>query len=143
LEPFQLKQANGRRYDVTPDLQANKVIMVSFWATWCGPCKAEMEKLSPVYDELLGEGFQYLAVSTDGPDSVAEVRPYIRSNDYQFPVLLDTTGKLLERYNPRGDLPYYLLVNRKGQIVEEHQGFVPGDEVGIEARVRALLKAGR
>lgn len=141
LEPFVLKQAKGGQYDVGRSLSENKVIMISFWATWCGPCKTELERMAPVYEDLAGEGFEYLAVSTDSAESVSEVRPYIRSCGYSFPVLLDTTGDLLSRYNPRGDLPFYVLVNSRGEVVEMHQGFKPGDEVAIEGKVRALLKA--
>jgi len=141
LDPFVLKQAKGGQYDVGKTLAENKVIMISFWATWCGPCKTELERMDPVYEDLVGDGFEYLAVSTDSAESVSEVRPYIRSCGYSFPVLLDTTGDLLSRYNPRGDLPFYVLVNTRGEVVEMHQGFKPGDEVAIEGKVRALLKA--
>ena len=141
LEPFSLKLASGGLYDAGAAMAEGKVLMISFWATWCGPCKTELERMAPVYDDLAGEGFEYLAVSADGPESVAEVRPYVRSCGYEFPVLLDTTGQILARYNPRGDLPFYILVNRKGEVVEEHQGFKPGDEVLLEEKVRSLLKA--
>ena len=141
LEPFVLKVAQGGQYDVSQTLAENKVIMISFWATWCGPCKTELERMAPVYDDLVDSGFEYLAVSTDSAESVSEVRPYIRSCGYEFPVLLDTTGDLMSKYNPRGDLPFYVLVNTRGEVVEMHQGFKPGDEVAIEGKVKALLKA--
>ena len=96
--------------------------------------------MAPVFDDLEAEGFQYLAVSTDSAESVSEVRPYIRSCGYEFPVLLDTSGDLIARYNPRGDMPFYVLVNRQGQVVETHQGFKPGDEVMLERKIRSLLR---
>ena len=79
LEPFVLKQAKGGQYDAGRTLAENKVIMISFWATWCGPCKTELERMAPVYEDLADSGFEYLAVSTDSAESVSEVRPYIRS----------------------------------------------------------------
>ena len=139
MEAFALKRSKGGMYRSSGD--AGKVVLISFWATWCGPCKTELERMDPVYQDLREKGFEYLAVSTDTAETVAEVRSYVRSSGYGYPVLLDTTGAMLARHNPRGDLPFYILVNRKGQIVEKHQGFKPGDEVGLRAKIEALLEA--
>ncbi len=95
--------------------------------------------MSPIYEKLADKGFVYLAVSTDGPDSQSEVRPYVQGLGYTFPVLLDSKSTLLSRYNPRGDMPFYLIVNRRGEVVEQHQGFTIGDEVAIEAKIVSLL----
>lgn len=135
---FTLKDMTGRPFDLRSHL-GKDVVMLSFWATWCAPCKNELERMSKVYEALKDQGFVYLAVSTDGPASVAQVRPYIQGLGYTFPVLLDTQTEVMSRYNPRGDMPFYLLVDRAGRIVDIHQGFTPGDEVEIEKRVRALL----
>ena len=139
IEAFTLKRSKGGMYRSSAD--AGKVVLISFWATWCGPCKTELERMDPVYQDLREKGFEYLAVSTDTAETVAEVRSYVRSSGYEYPILLDTTGAMLARHNPRGDLPFYILVNRKGQIVEKHQGFKPGDEVGLRAKIEALLEA--
>ena len=139
IEAFTLKRSKGGMYRSSAD--EGKVVLISFWATWCGPCKTELERMDPVYRDLREEGFEYLAVSTDTAETVAEVRSYVRSSGYEYPILLDTTGTMLARHNPRGDLPFYILVNRKGQIVEKHQGFKPGDEVGLRAKIEALLEA--
>ena len=138
MRPFTLKDMQGRPFDLRAHL-GKDVLMVSFWATWCVPCKNELERMSKVYEALKADGFVYVAVSTDGPASVAQVRPYIQGLGYTFPVLLDTQTDVMSRFNPRGDMPFYLLVDRAGRVAEIHQGFTPGDEVAIEARVRALL----
>lgn len=96
--------------------------------------------MAPVYERLKDQGFVYIAIATDGPDSVAQVRPYVSSYGYRFPVLLDSQSAVLSRYNPRGDMPFYLLVNRRGEIVEQHQGFTTGDEARIEHKVSSLLR---
>lgn len=140
MKAFTLKDMTGRSFDLRDHL-GKDVIMVSFWATWCAPCKNELERMSKVYEALKGDGFVYLAVSTDGPASVAQVRPYIQGLGYTFPVLLDTQTQVMSRHNPRGDMPFYVLVDRAGRIADIHQGFTPGDEVDIERRIRALLAA--
>jgi peroxiredoxin len=140
LQPFTLPTAAGKTFDIRPHL-GKDVVMISFWATWCSPCKAELQRMAPVYERLKEQGFVYVAVSTDSPSDAPKVRPYVTSAGYQFPVLLDTQSTLMQRYNPRGDMPFFLIVSRRGEIVEQHQGFSPGDEVGIEARLRSLLAA--
>lgn len=140
LKQFKLPRVNGKPFDVKKHV-GNDVLMISFWATWCAPCKAELGRMAPVYDRLADQGFVYVAVSTDAPTDVPKVKPYVDSYGYQFPVLLDTQSELMARYNPRGDMPFYILVNRKGEVVEQHQGFSPGDEVLIEAKIKSLLGA--
>jgi peroxiredoxin len=98
--------------------------------------------MSPVYDELASQGFAYLAISTDGPETLSEVRSYVGSYGYAFPVLLDSKSTVLDKFHPTGTLPFYLLVNRRGEIVEQHQGFSPGDEVKLREKVLSLLGEG-
>jgi peroxiredoxin len=140
MEAFTLKDMAGRPFALADHL-GRDVLMVSFWATWCAPCKIELELMSGVYDRLADRGFVYVAVSTDGPATLAQVRPYVQGQGYRFPVVLDTQTTVMSRYNPRGDMPFYLLVDRAGRIVDTHQGFTPGQEAEIEARVLELLGA--
>ncbi len=98
--------------------------------------------MAPVHEELADQGFVYLAISTDGPETLSEVRSYVGSYGYEFPVLLDTKSTILDKFHPTGTLPFYLLVNRRGEIVEQHQGFSPGDEVKLRAKVLSLLGEG-
>ncbi|MBT9554866.1 MAG: TlpA family protein disulfide reductase [Myxococcales bacterium] len=139
LAPFKLETALGGTFDIGPRL-GRDVIYLAFWATWCKPCKLELEALAPVSERLSARGFSLVAVSTDGPDSIAEVEGYVEKRGYRFPVVLDAQSELLSRYNPRGDVPFSMVVDRAGNIVETHQGFSPGDEVDLEARLIALLE---
>ncbi len=140
LAPFTLETAFGGTFDIGPRI-GRDVIYLAFWATWCKPCKLELEALAPVWERLSARGLTLVAVSTDGPDSIAEVEGYIEKRGYRFPVVLDARSELLARYNPRGDVPFSMVVDRAGNIVETHQGFSPGDEVALEERLLALLDA--
>ena len=144
LAPFQLPRATGEGdYDVTPHI-GRDVVVTAFWATWCKPCTLEIAALHKLYKKHKDKGLVVLAVSTDGPDSIAEVNGYVRKFGYTFPVLLDSETAVLERYNPRGDVPFSMITNRAGQIVKTHAGFNPGDEIPLEKHLLALLaeKAG-
>ena len=139
LTPFVLKDASGQAYDVGQHIGRDVVVM-AFWATWCKPCKLELAALHQIYRRYMDKGLVVLAISIDGPDSIAEVNNYRRKYSYTFPVLLDSETALLERYNPRGDIPFSMVVDRNGVIVETHQGFNPGDEGPLEVELLHLLE---
>ncbi len=140
LAPFVLPTPDGGRYDGGAHL-GRDVVYLSFWATWCKPCKVELEALAPLYERLRGSGFVLLAVSVDGPDTVAEVPGFLAQHGYTFPVVLDSETELLARYNPKGEVPFSMLVGRDGTVHSVHGGYAPGDEVKLEAEIRALLAA--
>ena len=138
LAPFVLEDVAGRPYDTGQHI-GHDVVVLSFWATWCKPCKIEQAALQELYSRLKKDGLVVIGVSIDGPSSAAEVQNFVKSHGFTFPILLDRDTALLERYNPRGDVPFSLVVDRTGTIVETHQGYNPGDEVALEARLTELL----
>lgn len=117
----------------------DQVVLMSFWATWCGPCKEEMPHLQELYTKHKAEGFTVLSVSTDDARSASRVKPFIKKNQYDFPVLLDRESKVISQYNPAKTLPYTVIIN-KGEVVETMAGFNPGDDKKIAALIEGLLK---
>jgi peroxiredoxin len=120
---------------------ADKVVLMSFWATWCGPCKEEMPHLQKLYDAHKDAGFVVLSISTDDARSASRVKPWIMSNQYTFPVLLDKESKVIAQYNPSKTLPFTVVVH-KGQVVKTHSGYNPGDEKLLAEFVEGLLAPG-
>jgi peroxiredoxin len=118
---------------------AGKVVVISFWATWCRPCLQELPHLQRLYAELGDEGLVVLAVSNDGPETQAQVRAIANRGGWTFPVLLDLDGAITSLLNPRGTNPYTIFVDRQGRIADTHEGYASGDEVQHEATIRALL----
>ena len=119
-----------------------KVVLINFWATWCGPCQVEMPHLQKMYTELGAKGFTVLSVSADDARTASLVKPLIKKNGYTFPVLLDKETTVVAQYNPAKTLPYSVLLDREGKIAKVHQGYNPGDEVALKKEVEALLAAG-
>ncbi len=134
---FTLRDLNGQ--SVTLSELQGKVVLMSFWATWCGPCKEEMPHLQKLYDAKKDQGFEVLSISTDDARSASQVKPYIKKHGYTFRVLLDRDSSVIGTYNPAKTLPYTVVVDRKGEIAKVAQGYNPGDEVALEKLVDELL----
>jgi peroxiredoxin len=91
-------------------------ILLSFWATWCKPCLEEMAEYNKIYEQFSDSGFVMFAISTDTEKSIAKVKPYIKSKDYKFPVLLDTNSEAARKYYAQ-QMPYSVLIDKNGNIV--------------------------
>ena len=134
---FTLRDIDGKSVSLS-GLKGNVVIM-SFWATWCGPCKEEMPHLQKMYGELKDKGLTVVSISTDDARSASKVKPFIMKNGYSFPVLLDRDSTVIGAYNPSKTLPYTVVVDQKGNVVKRHSGFNPGDEEELRKLVDTLL----
>lgn len=134
---FTLRNTDGDNVSLS-DFEGN-VVLVDFWATWCGPCKQELPHLQEMVDELGDQGLTVLAISTDDARDKAKVKPYIRRSGFTMPVLYDTQSEVLTAYNPAKTLPFLVVVGRDGQIAGVHSGYNPGDEVALREEVEALL----
>lgn len=137
---FTLRDIDGVAVSLS-ELKGNVVVM-SFWATWCGPCKEEMPHLQKMYGELKDKGLTVLSISTDDARSASKVKPFIKKNGYTFPVLLDRDSTVIGTYNPAKTLPYTVVVDRNGGIAQRHSGFNPGDEEELRHLVDSLLAGG-
>ena len=135
---FSLDDIRGQRFQLSDHL-GKEVILVDFWATWCDPCKAEIPHLARIYDKHKAKGFLVVAVSIDGPESLAQVRGDAEQLHMPFPVVLDTESRVVAQYNPRRSAPYSVLIDRKGNIVKIHDAYVAGDELAIEKEVEEEL----
>jgi cytochrome c biogenesis protein CcmG/thiol:disulfide interchange protein DsbE len=134
---FTLDDLNGD--DVTlSELLKKGPVMLSFWATWCAPCKDEMKYMNDIWAKYKDKGFTYLAVNNDNQKSLSKVRSYISANGYEFPVVLDTDEKIFEAYQGSGH-PFSVIIGMDGTIKARHLGYVPGDEVKFEEEIKANL----
>ncbi|PKN56338.1 MAG: TlpA family protein disulfide reductase [Deltaproteobacteria bacterium HGW-Deltaproteobacteria-14] len=115
------------------------VVMLSFWATYCEPCKAEMPVLEQLHAKYAAQGLQILSVSLDGADTVSGVRPHIKKNGYTFDVVVDDDGTIAQAYNPAGVAPFMVLIGKDGRIAKRIEGFQASEAASLEREVQALL----
>lgn len=131
------------------DLDGNKVqlkkyigkapILISFWATWCKPCQEELDEYQKLYNEYKSKGFQMLAISIDNKKTVSKVKPYIKSRNYNFIVLLDSNSEAASKFNVQ-DVPNTFLVDTKGNIVFSRHGYKKGDELEFKKEIEKFIK---
>lgn len=135
---FTLRDVNGR--SVALSGYQGQVVLISFWATWCAPCQAEMPHLQRFYETYGPQGFTVLSINTDDARSLSQVKPLVKSKGVTFPVLLDRETSVVALYNPAKTLPYSVLLDREGRIVQVYTGYSPGDETRVEAEIQNLLQ---
>jgi thiol-disulfide isomerase/thioredoxin len=121
------------------DLSALKgqVVMINFWATWCGPCRQEMPLLAQLHSKYEPLGFTMLGVNVE-PDSAAAVT-WLKGVPVTFPILFDTDSAVAGRFGVEG-MPSTVLVDRNGQVRYVHRGYKPGDEARYADMIRSLVK---
>ena len=134
---FTLNDVDGNSVSLSEYAGKGKPVIISFWATWCKPCIAEMPHLQQIYERNKAV---VLAISLDGPETEADVAPFVKSKGFTFPVLIDTETRAASLYTPRRAAPFTVIINKSGKIVKRREGFNPGDEVQLEADVDAAGK---
>jgi thiol-disulfide isomerase/thioredoxin len=131
---FMLKDMNGA--DVALASYKGKVILLDFWATWCGPCKVEIPHFIEFQNQYGKDGLQVLGVSVD--DTVDKLVPYVRDMKMNYPVLqgLDRQD-FQDAYGPIVGIPVSVIISRDGKICATHTGLT-GKDV-FEREIKALL----
>ena len=132
---FTLRGADGR--NVRLDELRGQVVLVNFWATWCGPCREEMPRLNALYEKYRKSGFVLLAVNID--DDPRAALATAGKLGVAFPVLLDTDKKVSKLYD-LGMMPSTVVIDRDGKLRYTHRGYHEGEEGEYDQTIRGLLK---
>jgi len=135
---LRLNRIDGKKIQLKKYLDSGP-ILINFWATWCGPCKKEMIHLDRFSRQFKKNDFSILSISIDTQRSLSEVKRYVRSKKYDFEVFIDPNQQIFKRLNGN-IMPTNLLIDKNGQVVWMHYGYMPGDEEVMEQEIARLLK---
>ncbi len=140
LPSVTLTDINGKQVNVADYGKSGKVTVLSFWATWCVPCKKELTNMADLYDDWKEKyNLQIVAVSIDDSRSTTKVKPYVDGQRWDYDVLLDVNQDLKRGLNIQS-VPFTVLVNEKGKVVYTHSGYIDGDEFALEEEIQKLKK---
>ena len=140
LPSITLSDMNGKKVNVADYGKSGKITIISFWATWCVPCKKELTNMADLYDEWKKKyNVQVVAVSIDDSRSTSKVKPVVDGQRWEYEVLLDVNQDLKRQLNVPS-VPFTLLVDANGKIVYMHNGYTDGDEYVLEEEVKKLVK---
>lgn len=132
---FALKSSTGENLRLSE--YRGDVVMINFWATWCGPCRQEMPLLDALYARYERVGFNLLGVNID--DDSRRAMQMIEELGVSFPVLFDARKEVSELYEVNA-MPVTVIVDREGNVRYVHQGYKPGYEDKYLDQVRSLLR---
>lgn len=117
--------------------QLGNVVLINFWASWCGPCREELPYLEALQQEYADLGFTVLAVNVDRESSKADI--LLKDIGVSFPVLFDVNDQVSSLYDVQA-MPTTVIVDRDGNQRLLHHGYKSGDEVKYKQAVKALLR---
>jgi|GEM_PF-409390 thiol-disulfide isomerase/thioredoxin len=117
-----------------PDAEGN-LVFLNLWATWCGPCLAEMPAMASLYEELSGRGFSMVAVSDEDPETVRE---FLEESPYPFTILLDPENVLGQRFEVMA-LPSTFIIDREGRLALRQTGAYHWNAADILEQFEPLL----
>jgi len=132
---FTLNGQSGK--PVALDQFKGQVVMLNFWASWCGPCRQEFPLLDDIYKKYSKLGFTMIGVNVE-PDSKA-ANDWLKQTPVTFPILYDTDSKVSKLYGVAG-MPSTVIVDRKGTVRMIHRGYKPGDEQEYLSNIRTLVR---
>ena len=114
-----------------------KVVMVDFWASWCGPCRQEMPILNAIHNKYEALGFTVLGVNVE--EQVANARSFIADRPVDFPILIDSNNTVSRLYEVIA-MPTTVVIDRDGQLRFLHRGYQSGDEAEYRKMIKILIR---
>lgn len=134
-----VKDLRGQSVNSNTFSNDGKPMIINFWATWCMPCKRELNNIAEVYPDWVDEtGVKLIAVSIDDARSESRVIPYVNGAAWDYEVYIDSNADLKRAMNVN-NVPHTFLVDGSGKVVWQHNNYAPGDEYELYEKVKALV----
>jgi peroxiredoxin len=137
MPPYSAPMLDGTTFDV--EKERGNVVLLNLWATWCGPCRAEMPELVQLHSRYAAKGFKVVGVSLDDTDSQSAVRDFVKEQKIDYPIALDPDYRLANLFQA-SVIPTTVLIDRKGKIVHRQVGQIPEHDTKLAAAIEGALK---
>ncbi len=135
----EVKTLEGKSVNIQDYLEEGKVTVMSFWATWCSPCKKELNTIADYYPEWQEKyNMNLLAITIDNTRALRKVKPMVDNFGWEYTVLSDVNEDLKKAMNFQ-TVPQTFVVDQEGNVVYSHSGYTPGDEAGLEEVLAGLV----
>jgi thiol-disulfide isomerase/thioredoxin len=132
---FTLKSMDGKNLKLSE--MTGNVVLINFWASWCGPCREEMPLLNALHKKYAPLGFTVLGVNVE--EQLDGARDFLSNVPVDFPILLDNENKVSKQYKVVA-MPTTVVVDRDGNMRYLHEGYKPGDEKKYRQMVKKLVR---
>lgn len=135
-----IKDVNtGKKIAFNQSLEEGKVTVISFWATWCVPCKKEIKSIREKMPEWKKEtDFNFMTISLDETRAEGLVRSYAKSQGWDFPYYIDPNSDLKRSLNFQ-TVPFTIIIDKEGKVAYQHAGYEEGGENETYAKVKELV----
>lgn len=139
LPSVEIKTLDNRIFNTSELHNDGKPMIINFWATWCSPCKRELNNIADMYEDWQEEtGVKLVAISIDDTRNMGKVSPYVNGKAWDYEVYLDPNGDL-KRAMGVNNVPHSFLLNGKGEIVWQHNSYAEGDEYHLYELIKKLV----
>ncbi len=133
-----IKTLEGKTVNIQDYTSQGKITVLSFWATWCSPCKKELNTIADMYSDWQEKyDMQLIAITIDNSRALRKVKPMVDNFGWDYVVLSDEKEELKKALNFQ-TVPQTFLIDQEGNIVYAHSGYTPGDEYELEEKIKAL-----
>ena len=139
LPNIKLKDLSNKRQEIS-QYYKDGPLLINFWNLACEPCKKEMIELNKLNIKYRDQGFDYVSINIDTPRSMSKVKSYIKSQKFSFTVLSDPKAELFRKMGGK-IMPFVVIADSTGEIINRHVGYNPGDEKELEKEILTLLSA--
>jgi cytochrome c biogenesis protein CcmG/thiol:disulfide interchange protein DsbE len=131
-----ISDLQGKPVNILEATGTGKVTILSFWATWCSPCKRELDAISELYPDWTDQyDAQLIAISIDNARMLTQVKPLVEEKGWEFRVLMDSKQDLQHALEFQA-IPQTFVVDKEGNIIFQHEGYTPGDEFELEKIIK-------
>lgn len=136
----EMKTLDGKKFNSADFKNDGKPIIISFWATWCAPCKKELNAIAENFEDWQKEtGVKVIAVSIDDARNSPKVKPYVDSKGWEYEVYLDENQDFKRAMNVN-NVPHTFVLNGNGEIVYQYNNYVEGEELKLYEIVKKVAK---